>query len=61
MAVITTMDTRSSYRKKECQGKRVLLSGTKIIEIKSTSMNIIVKTRIVRLERIVRPSSNLRV
>lgn len=61
MEVITTMDTHSSFRKKECQGKGVLISGRKIIEIKSTSMIINMKTRIVHLEQIGRPSSNLRV
>lgn len=55
------MGTHSSNQKKECQGKRVLISGMKTIEIKSTSMNIIVKTRRVHLEQTVRPSSNLRV
>ena len=55
MEVITTTDT---CRKKECQGKGVLTSGTKIIEIKSTSRNISVQTRRVHL---LRRSSNLRV
>lgn len=47
MDIITTIDTRSSYRKKECQGERVLISGRKITEIKSTSVSISTKTRIV--------------
>lgn len=61
MEVITTLGTHSSNRKKECRGKGVLISGMKTIEIKSTSMNIIMKTGIVHFEQTVRPSSNLRV
>lgn len=61
MAAITTMDIRSSYQKKECQGERVLLSGMKITEIKRTSVTITVKTSAVLLERVMRPSSDRRV
>jgi hypothetical protein len=61
MEITTIVDTRSGCRKKErvqCQGKGVLISGMKITENKSTSMNIIVKTGTVLLEQIVMLSSN---
>jgi hypothetical protein len=42
----------------QCQGKGVLISGMKITENKSTSVNIIVKTGTVLLEQIVMLSSS---
>lgn len=59
MEIITTVDIHSCCKKKERQGKGALISGMKIMEIKSTSMSVIVKSAIVPLEQVVRPNSNL--